>query len=729
MATTIDTLLVRIEADMSDLRRDLSKVAKHTDEAGSKMKSAFAGVAKAAAALGGVALFSGFIKSSIQTGAAIEGLRVQLNGLLGSVDEGGKAFEMMTAFASKVPFSLDQIQSGSGSLAAAADNADELGELMQITGNIAAQFNIPFEMAAENVQRALSAGAASADLFQQKGVNAFMGLKAGVSVSAEDTAKVLIEHFGTGGTSDGAMAEFAKTTNGALSMFGDAMFNFRKKVAQSGLNQGFTDLINVITGMINNSGDLATLIGDKVGKAFSALGRVLTFIADISGEVAMLFRSIYQVAATAGSILMQMFGFELVDLMDAVAGAILLIKENMDKVIVVVGVFVAYKFAAKLFTAAEGAIKLARGLRAIGITQAILNSVTKKGIGTWLVIAAIFGEITGATDGLKDRLASFASDVYERLPEDLKGSIGDVSEYFGKSAEAIDEARQKLFQTGSGFVMLNPGESVALDVDATIEGIQNALMGAGVAATVTDGEFKKLKTTIEGLLPEEIKLLQTIEAIEKALPRMDEALKAQALDAIAILKQELLELDPLYKQLTDRANQAFDTMADSLTDMVMRGKIDLQSLGSMFKQTVNEMIADALKAQIIKPVLGGIFGAIGSAIGGPVGGFIGKIAGDAIGGSADGGNLNANMPQIVGERGPELIVPKSASNIMNNHNTKNALGSGGGTIIQQTINVSAGVSQTVKAEMISLMPRFKQEAMRGVVDAKRRGGSYGQAFG
>ena len=119
-----------------------------------------------------------------------------------------------------------------------------------------------------------------------------------------------------------------------------------------------------------------------------------------------------------------------------------------------------------------------------------------------------------------------------------------------------------------------------------------------------------------------------------------------------------------------------------------------------------------------------IFGAIGGSIGGPVGDFI-----SGIGAKAGGGSVNSGVPQIVGERGPELIVPKSASTIMNNHNTKNALGGGGATVVNQTINVDTGVAQTVRAEMMSLLPRFKQDTMAAVVDAKRRGGSYGSAFG
>ena len=65
---------------------------------------------------------------------------------------------------------------------------------------------------------------------------------------------------------------------------------------------------------------------------------------------------------------------------------------------------------------------------------------------------------------------------------------------------------------------------------------------------------------------------------------------------------------------------------------------------------------------------------------------------------------------------------------MNNSNSK-GFGGGSTTVVNQTINVSAGVSQTVRAEMISLLPSFKQETMSGVADAKRRGGSYGRAFG
>lgn len=55
-------------------------------------------------------------------------------------------------------------------------------------------------------------------------------------------------------------------------------------------------------------------------------------------------------------------------------------------------------------------------------------------------------------------------------------------------------------------------------------------------------------------------------------------------------------------------------------------------------------------------------------------------------------------------------------------------GEGGGVTVVQNITIQPGISQTVRAEMIGLLPAFKEEAKRAVLEAKRRGGSFGQAF-
>jgi phage-related minor tail protein len=77
---------------------------------------------------------------------------------------------------------------------------------------------------------------------------------------------------------------------------------------------------------------------------------------------------------------------------------------------------------------------------------------------------------------------------------------------------------------------------------------------------------------------------------------------------------------------------------------------------------------------------------------------------------------------LMGEAGPEAILPLSRGpdgklGVM-------ARGGGGSqVIVQQTINISAGVAQTVRAEMLGLLPRFKEQALAGVIEANSRGGA------
>ena len=122
-ATTVDTLLVRIEADLSGLRRDLQRVERTTKQSSDKMgrslkniDTGFAKIGRTAKALAPIlagALGIGAVRGFIRVGSEVENLRVRLRFLFGDVEEGAKAFDVMARFASKVPFSLQQIQQAS----------------------------------------------------------------------------------------------------------------------------------------------------------------------------------------------------------------------------------------------------------------------------------------------------------------------------------------------------------------------------------------------------------------------------------------------------------------------------------------------------------------------------------------------------------------------------------------------------------------------------------------
>ena len=202
----------------------------NTKRAFSSVKSSIFSLRGALATLG----LGLVIKSFIDTGKSVENLQVRLKGLFGSAKEGAKAFDVMTKFAARVPFSLEEIQAASGNLAVVAGNADNLAEILDITGNVAALTGIDFKTAGEQIQRAFSGGIAAADIFREKGVRDMLGFKQGATVTADETIKAFQRVFGKGGQFGNQTAELANTFTGTLSMLGDKLFGFKSTVAGAG---------------------------------------------------------------------------------------------------------------------------------------------------------------------------------------------------------------------------------------------------------------------------------------------------------------------------------------------------------------------------------------------------------------------------------------------------------------------------------------------------------------
>ena len=93
--------------------------------------------------------------------------------------------------------------------------------------------------------------------------------------------------------------------------------------------------------------------------------------------------------------------------------------------------------------------------------------------------------------------------------------------------------------------------------------------------------------------------------------------------------------------------------------------------------------------------------------------------------AAGGGSAQRGTPMLVGERGPEVFVPHSAGAIMNNMQSRNALGGGGaGVTINQSVNFSTGVVPTVRAEVTKMLPQISDVTKASVLEAAARGGNF-----
>lgn len=279
MATELDKLVVKIEADLGDLKKGMEKANRTVKDGSKGISSSTKKMANDFANLGGkVAKFGTLlagafsvyqIKKVIDVGIQIESLQIRLNALFGSVEEGSKAFLVMTRYASRVPFTLGQIQEASGNLAVVADDANELAEVLEITGNVASATGLSFEQTATQIQRSFSGGIASADIFRERGVRAMLGFEAGVEVTLAQTIKAFKEKFGEGGEFGNVTANLANTLQGTLSMLEDKLLQFRMAISET----FFVTLKKELKSFdenLNKSSEAITRFGNEVGKRLAS---------------------------------------------------------------------------------------------------------------------------------------------------------------------------------------------------------------------------------------------------------------------------------------------------------------------------------------------------------------------------------------------------------------------------------------------------------------------------
>ncbi len=193
--------------------------------------------------------------------------------------------------------------------------------------------------------------------------------------------------------------------------------------------------------------------------------------------------------------------------------------------------------------------------------------------------------------------------------------------------------------------------------------------------------------------------------------------RADALRQVQRLRLEIDQLAASADALENKFRDIFVSgISDGLTELITRTKTVSQAFKDMETQIVNSItkiatqnIAESIFGKAgagggVPALFASLFGGGGpQQLSGPTdgGGIIDLFKG--LFGFAAGGPVAANDPIIVGEKGKEIFVPKTAGTIIPNNKI------GGGVTIVQHINVLPGASRTTA----------DQAAMRSGIAAQR----------
>lgn len=313
------------------------------------------------------------------------------------------------------------------------------------------------------------------------------------------------------------------------------------------------------------------------------------------------------------------------------------------------------------------------------------------------MLNAFIAVVTGIDTAVRD--SAKAAQTANQVRDDTisKGSeeaqmLATVAAAYDTLKQPLEDAKLKL-QELQNQEAKNPGRFTKeiQDTTAAIQGMQKALDGRPTARESLDAAARAtadatketaawqsaVGTTRDKFaelnLQEEL-LFKWLGQNKISATEFQTAMNQVNADKVELAKKSLTDLD---KKLTATATEIQSTFSTIFED-AMNGQFD--NIGQMFKKLLDKMVADALAAQLAKALFGD-FGTTGSTAGSSGGSALASLFA-AFGFRADGGEVTAGKPYIVGERGPEPFIPKTSGTIVSNQDMMAAMsgGNNGGTV-------------------------------------------------
>lgn len=312
-------------------------------------------------------------------------------------------------------------------------------------------------------------------------------------------------------------------------------------------------------------------------------------------------------------------------------------------------------------------------------------------------VGQAIGDFLGTSDtrDVQDQIAELAkidkllrdrANQNRSMPQDLGGDLG---------LEKLDEARAAAQKD-------NPWK-------AEIYNDSRYDQAAGKLASLHKQMLQETKQTtalIEAEHAEEMKAFDEMLA-DKLISQEQYETARQDLAAITASKMAEVAREEM-RMIEDMAQIVSSSVQSAFDEFVRNGEMSAES----FKDILHSLLADMARLALQKAVLEPMFGG-GSTQGG---GAFGALLSGFQGGFASGGDFAANRPMLVGEEGPELLIPKNAGTII-----PNGRGMGGGPVTVVT-NIDARGAYPESVEEIKKAIAKRDAELPGRIIATVRDG-------
>ena len=235
--------------------------------------------------------------------------------------------------------------------------------------------------------------------------------------------------------------------------------------------------------------------------------------------------------------------------------------------------------------------------------------------------------------------------------------------------------------------------------------------------TPVDKELQQLEAYVNKIKP----VITLTQDYEFAVSMLDRALEREVLTQQEHA-EKLTVITDKYQIATGAAldfNKIATSASRDLGNSLMSLAEGTTTVKDAFRSMAANIIKELYRVMVVQQAVTGIMGAFGYSQASTGGYMKTPLPSNEGGGYTGSGSRSGG---VDGRGGFHAILHPQETVV---DHTK---GQGLGTTINQTINVSTGVQQTVRTEIIQLMPKIAETTKLAVLDAKRRGGSFSAAF-